>query len=63
MVVVEVERGAVRLIGRVDNRGDAELLERLTARVPGVVSVQADLTWRADHTTRKAMREIDRSLV
>jgi CBS domain-containing protein len=63
VVVVEVERGAVRLIGRVDNRGDAELLERLTARVPGVVSVQADLTWRADHTTREAMREIDRSLV
>jgi CBS domain-containing protein len=63
VVVVEVKRGAVRLTGSVDNRSDAELLERLTARVPGVVSVQADLTWRADDTTRKARREIERSLV
>jgi CBS domain-containing protein len=63
VVVVEVKRGAVRLIGRVDNRCDAELLERLTARVPGVVSVQADLAWRADDTTREERREIDRSLV
>ena len=63
VVAVEVTRGAVRLSGSVETRSEAELLERLTARVPGVVSVQADLTCGVDDTTRKARREIDRSLV
>jgi CBS domain-containing protein len=62
-LVVEVERGAVRLSGSVDTRSDAVLLERLTARVPGVVSVEAGLTWRTDDTTRKAKRDSARSLV
>jgi CBS domain-containing protein len=62
-LVVEVERGAVRLSGSVDTRSDAVLLERLTARVPGVVSVEAGLSWRTDDTTRKAKRDSARSLV
>jgi CBS domain-containing protein len=61
-LVIEVKRGAVRLTGKIDNRSDAELLERLTARVPGVVSVEADLTWGVDNTTRKARRDLERSL-
>ncbi len=61
-VVVEVKRGAVRLIGRVESRSEAESLERLTARVPGVVSVQADVTWDVDDTTREAKRAFERSL-
>ncbi len=62
VVVVEVTRGAVRLTGNVETRSEAELLERLSARVPGVVSVEADLTWAMDDTTRKAKRESERWL-
>jgi CBS domain-containing protein len=62
VVVVEVMRGAVRLTGNVETRSEAELLERLSARVPGVISVEADLTWAMDDTTRKAEREFERSL-
>ena len=60
VVVVEVTRGAVRLTGNVDTRSEAELLERLSARVPGVISLEADLTWAMDDTTRKAKREYER---
>ncbi len=54
---VDVERGAVRLKGHLERRSDAALLERLVARVPGVVSVQADLSWTTDDTSRKSKRE------
>jgi CBS domain-containing protein len=54
---VKVERGAVRLMGKLDTRSDAQLLERLSARVPGVVSVESEVTWMRDDTTRKAKRE------
>jgi CBS domain-containing protein len=43
---VTVERGAVTLAGEVERRTDAELLERFTAAVPGVVSVRSELSWR-----------------
>jgi CBS domain-containing protein len=46
-VNVRVARGEVSLSGRLDTRLDAELLPRLVARVPGVVSVSADLAWDA----------------
>ena len=54
-VVVRVERGEVRLSGRLERRADAELLEQFVARVPGVVSVHSTLRWRWDD--RKASRE------
>lgn len=54
---VHVERGAVRLTGTLDTRSDAQLLERLAARVPGVVSVASELTWMGDNTTRKPRRD------
>jgi CBS domain-containing protein len=45
---ITVTGGAVTLAGEVERRADAELLERLTAAVPGVVSVRSELRWRLD---------------
>jgi CBS domain-containing protein len=42
---INVDAGEVVLRGRLDHRRDAELLPRLTARVPGVVTVRSELTW------------------
>ncbi|MEX2614220.1 MAG: CBS domain-containing protein [Gaiellaceae bacterium] len=61
-VAIDVERGTVRLTGRLGTRSDALALERLAAHVPGVVSVQADLNWSVDDTTRKAKRALERTL-
>jgi CBS domain-containing protein len=46
-VQVGVSQGEVTLTGRLDTKLDAELLPRLVWRVPGVVSVAADLTWES----------------
>ncbi|MGH3024019.1 MAG: CBS domain-containing protein [Gaiellaceae bacterium] len=45
---VDVQDGVVTLAGEVERRADAELLERFTQAVPGVVSLQSDLKWRLD---------------
>jgi CBS domain-containing protein len=45
-VSVSVESGVVTLAGRIDNGPDAELLTLFAKRVPGVVSVESQLTWR-----------------
>lgn len=58
-VQIQVERGAVHLSGQVETATDAVLLERLVARVPGVVSVDAELGWKFDDDER-ARREFDR---
>jgi CBS domain-containing protein len=58
-VQVRVERGAVRLSGQVETATDAVLLQKLAARVPGVVSVEAELGWRFDDDER-ARRELER---
>jgi CBS domain-containing protein len=58
-VQVHVERGAVRLSGQVETPTDAVLLQRLVARVPGVVSVDGELGWRFDDDER-ARRELER---
>ena len=55
-VVVRVERGEVRLSGRLERRADAELLEQFAARVPGVVSVRSTLRWRWDDRNVSAER-------
>jgi CBS domain-containing protein len=55
-VAVEVERGQVTLRGEVEGRSDAQLIERLVARVVGVVGVTSELTWRVDDTSRKYQR-------
>ena len=56
-VVVVVKRGTVHLAGKLDTRSETRLLERLAARVPGVVSVKSELTWASDDTTRRARRQ------
>jgi CBS domain-containing protein len=58
-VQVRVERGAVHLSGQVETATNAVLLQRLVARVPGVVSVEAELGWRYDDDER-ARRELER---
>jgi CBS domain-containing protein len=45
---IGVEGGHVTLVGEVDLKADAELLERFAARVPGVVSVRSELRWQVD---------------
>lgn len=51
-----VERGQVALHGRLPALSDARVVERLAARVPGVVSVRSELTWSVDDSGREAMR-------
>lgn len=58
---IEVDKGSVLLTGHRELRSDALLLERLVARVPGVVSVKSDLTWNTDDTTRREKRELAHS--
>jgi CBS domain-containing protein len=58
-VELEVRNGAVTLTGRLHRRTDAELLDRLAARVPGVLSVESDVRWEIDDTTRKGRRAIE----
>ena len=58
-VQVHVDRGAVRLSGQVETATDAALLEKLVARVPGVVSVHAEVGWRFDDGSR-TRRELER---
>ena len=47
-VDVTVVDGEVALAGSVETRVDAEVLELLTARVPGVVAVSSRVRWRTD---------------
>ena len=49
----DVAGGEVTLEGEVDERSDAGLIERLVARVPGVVSVSSRLTWRLDDSEHR----------
>jgi CBS domain-containing protein len=43
---ITVERGEVTLAGVLERHTDAELLPHFAARVPGVVAVRSELTWR-----------------
>jgi CBS-domain-containing membrane protein len=45
---VTVMDGEVALAGDVETRVDAEVLELLAARVPGVVAVSSRVRWRTD---------------
>lgn len=45
---VSVENGRVRLKGNVERRSEADMIERITAMVPGVTGVDADLAWQLD---------------
>ncbi|HSL64603.1 MAG TPA: CBS domain-containing protein [Gaiellaceae bacterium] len=52
---VEVREGEVELTGELATQTDAEVLERLVGRVPGVVSVSSRVTWRSDDRSREAL--------
>jgi CBS domain-containing protein len=58
-VDVAVRNGVVTLTGGLRVRADVELLERLASRVPGVLSVESDVRWEIDDTTRKGRRAIE----
>jgi CBS domain-containing protein len=49
-VVAVVSEGDVVLTGEVDRKSEAEVLAHLTERVPGVLSVHSDVTYREDDT-------------
>jgi CBS-domain-containing membrane protein len=51
---LRVERGEVRLAGKLERRSDAELLPRFVARIPGVVAVHSTLrcAWDDGKPTR-----------
>jgi CBS domain-containing protein len=55
-VDVDVELGEVRFTGEVDTKTDAEIIADYAARVPGVVSVESELSWSFDDTSRRARR-------
>jgi CBS domain-containing protein len=53
-VAITVAGGQVRIVGRVETRTVAELIEAFAWRVPGVVSVDcSDLTWEDDDRSRR----------
>jgi CBS domain-containing protein len=52
-VAVDVVRGEVKLRGLLEKRSDVVLLQRLVARVPGVVSVVNDVRWNVDDLSRR----------
>jgi CBS domain-containing protein len=47
-VQVSVRDGEVQLDGGVEQKADAELLEFFASRVPGVVAVRSNMSWRLD---------------
>lgn len=47
---IDVTDGIVRIRGRAETRSTAEMIERLVAVVPGVIGLQADLSWAIDDT-------------
>jgi CBS domain-containing protein len=47
-LAVSVTKGEVSLRGQVEKRSIAELLASYVGRVPGVVAVESQLTWRED---------------
>jgi CBS-domain-containing membrane protein len=61
-VEVNVENGVAALSGRLRTRRDVELLEKLAARVPGVVAVESTVEWNVDETTRKGRRSLERTV-
>lgn len=55
-VGVEVHDGLVLLTGQLETKTDVELLTALTERVPGVVAVESQVSYRVDNTTREYSR-------
>lgn len=47
-ITVEVHGGVAHLAGELETRTEAQLAERVARRVPGIVEVVSDLTYRSD---------------
>lgn len=45
---VAVTDGKARIGGQVERRSEADMIERISAMVPGVTGVETDLTWKLD---------------
>ena len=58
-VEVAVKNGVVELEGQLQTRSDVELLGRLAARIPGVISVDSTVRWHVDDTKRKGRRALE----
>lgn len=58
LLKVTVERGEVRLEGRVETEAEAEIVPRIVQRVPGVVSVLAKLSWPDDRDGQRSHRTV-----
>jgi CBS domain-containing protein len=58
-VEVSVKDGVAALSGRLTTRSDVDLLNRLVARVPGVVGIESTVAWNVDDTTRKGRRSLE----
>lgn len=52
-LTVEVDHGDVKIAGRVDTRTDADLIKAFASKVPGVISVTADIGWAYDDLARR----------
>jgi CBS domain-containing protein len=52
-VTISVEQGEVSLAGQVENRTTAALIAAFVGRVPGVVAVRSELSWRVDDLSRR----------
>jgi CBS domain-containing protein len=55
-VEITVRRGEVHLAGEIEAKSDAEVLTKLVARIPGVVSVGSDVLYRVDDLQRVGVR-------
>ena len=58
-VEISVQDGVAALTGRLMTRSDVDLLNRLIARVPGVLGVESTVAWNVDDTTRKGQRSLE----
>lgn len=54
-----VQRGRAVLTGRLNTRSDVEHLAKLVRRIPGVTSVESQITWNVDDSTRKGRRSLE----
>jgi CBS domain-containing protein len=50
---LDVQEGVVTVHGQVEAHSDARVLEKLILRVPGVVSLASEVTWRVDDLVRR----------
>jgi CBS domain-containing protein len=55
-VEVTVHEGEVELTGELDSKSEADLLTAFVERVPGVVSLRSEVTYRVDDTKRRFAR-------